>query len=114
MGHTRVIFSTSTSAECFTLLKHLEFEDRDGKGCFTQSGDNAVRIYVVWGKAPYFPELNRRIPFPVRVQVHLKTKDRVDELDRCTRETVQGMRSLDDTCQYLVFDPSDGREITTS
>jgi len=112
MGHTRVLYTDSTSAECGTVLKMLSFEEDLRTSCYQRLDNPGVKIYIVWGKADYYPELLARIPFPTRVQVHFKTKDRAERLATVVREAETALKILDPSCRIQVFDPATGEEIT--
>jgi hypothetical protein len=111
MGYTRVIYTDSTTAECGTILKTLNFEEDPKAGCYLLTDDLSVKVYIVWGKADYYPEIQKRLRFGPRVQVHLKTKAEVDKLDSFTREAVVALRNLDPNTIIQVFNADTGDEV---
>lgn len=112
MGHTRVIYTDSTTAECGTVLKMFSFEEDARGGCFVLNEDGVLKAYVLWGKADYYPDFLVQLGFSPRVQVILKTKDRPDRLDSYTREVVVALRNLDPGASIRVFDADLGAEIS--
>jgi hypothetical protein len=113
MGNKLVLYTTSTSAESSNVLKSLDFTEDQKKSCFIHAAGNSVKIYVVWGKSPYYPEIMARLDFAPRVQIHLKSKDQPDQVDYYAHETVSALRNLDPETRIRLFDPESGGEIDT-
>jgi hypothetical protein len=111
MGHTRVLYTNSTSAECGTVLKMLNFEEDLRTSCYQRLDHPGIKIYVVWGRSDYFPHILARVPFAPRVQVHFKTKDELDRLETYVRETAGALNKLDPSSRIQIFDPLSGEEI---
>ncbi len=91
MGQTRVIYSDATTAEASSILKSCGFLESNQGGLFT-SPTIPIKIYVVWGKSSYFPDLTARLDFPPRIQIHLKCRDDAPELAEVTLGAVNGLR----------------------
>ncbi len=113
MIHTRVIFTSSTSAEGANVLRALNFAEDQRMGCHVRIDDPSVKIFIVWGQARYHPELLARVTFQPRIQVHVKSKDRPDLVEYYAQEVALSLRSLDPGTDIQVFNPGDGREVTT-
>ncbi len=112
MGHTRVLYTDSTSAECGTVLKMLDFQEDLRNSCYQHRNDPGLKIYIVWGKADYYPEILERLLFTPRVQVHFKTKEQLKRLETCAREAAAALKSLDPASRIQVIDPANGSELT--
>lgn len=112
MGHKRVIFTESTTAECTSVLKAFGFEEDLREGIWLQGEGVPVKAIVAWGKAEYYPELFPRIDFAPRVQVHFRSKEGGQEVEFFTRETVRALRNLDGRTRIRVFNPESGEEVS--
>lgn len=112
MKHTRVIYTDSTTAECHTALKNLNFEEDSDQGAFTHLEDDSIMIYLLWGRNEHYPDLHVRLGFNPRVQVHLISGEKVDELDNATREVAVALRNLDPNSRIQIFDTDSKLEIT--
>ena len=91
MGQTRVIYSDATTAEASTVLKACGFLESNQGGLFINP-NIPVKVYVVWGKSSYFPEMLARLDFPPRIQVHLKSREDTAELSETTLGVANGLR----------------------
>ncbi len=111
MGSTRVIYSDSTTAECGVVLKHLNFEEDQKSGCWLSVDDSAVKIYIAWGKAPYYPQLFQNLSFTPRIQVLFKTKQDLDLIEPLAQKVAGMLKNLDPKTNIRLFDPDSGREI---
>ena len=112
MGETRVIFTDATTAEAITILKSAGFLETADGGCFL-SDRSPIKVYSVWGKAPYYPDLLSKVSFTSRIQVHFKCKDQDQEfLDETVRSVAQGLVRLCDTTKIMVFDANTCEEIS--
>ena len=108
MGHTRVIYSDATTAEATTSLKSCGFlESRQG-GLFTNP-NIPIRIYIVWGKSSYFPEISTQLDFSPRIQIHLKCRENAPELAEVTLGAVNSLRGNSPGTRVRVFN-ADNRE----
>jgi hypothetical protein len=92
MGQTRVIYSDATTAEASSILKSCGFLESSQGGLFT-SPTIPIKIYVVWGKSSYFPEILSRLDFAPRIQIHLKCRENAPELAEVTLGAVNGLRN---------------------
>jgi hypothetical protein len=113
MTHTRVIFTTSTSAEGSMVLNTLNFAEQPAMGCHIQLDDPSVKVFIVWGQARYHPALLERLTFRPRIQVHVKSHDRPDLVEHFARAVALTLRSFDPGTDIKVFDPADGQELST-
>ena len=91
MGQTRVIYSDATTAEAASILKSCGFLESSQGGLFTNPSI-PIKIYVVWGKSSYFPEILARLDFSPRIQIHLKSRENTPELAELTIGAVNGLR----------------------
>ena len=111
MGETRVIYSDATTAEAGTVLKGNGFLESNQGGLFTSHAVPA-KVYVVWGRSDYYPELIARLEFAPRIQVHVKARDGAGEMiAEVARATAGGLRALCPGTKLRCFDPADGSEI---
>ena len=102
MGQTRVIYSDATTAEAASILKSCGFLESSQGGLFT-SPNIPIKIYVVWGKSSYFPDLLARLDFSPRIQIHLKCRDDAPELAEVTLGAVNGLRDNSPGTRVRVF-----------
>ncbi len=113
MGNKLVLYTTSTSAESSNVLKSFDFREDPKNGCFVHAAGNPVKIYVIWGKAPHYPEIMARLDFAPRVQIHFRAKEQPEQVDYFAHETVAALRNLDPETQVRLFDPETGGERDT-
>ena len=111
MGETRLIYTDATTAEAITVFKSLGYLETPDGGCFKCPG-SPLKIYSVWGKANYYPELLSQLPFTPRIQVHLKCKDDSSVLGEILQACVQGFMSLSGGTRLAVYNAATGEEIT--
>ena len=112
MGHTKILFTDATTAEAITALKTLGFLETSDGGCFLNQS-SPIKIYSVWGKARYYPELLERVDFPPRIQIHFKCKEDTaltETLKGCT----QGLLKLSGDTRLKAFDVNTGEEIAAA
>jgi len=110
MGHTRIIFSDATTAEAASALKSCGYLESSQGGLFTNP-NSPIKIYVVWGKSPYFPELAGGLDFAPRIQIHLKCRDIIPELFEVTLGAVNGLRGNSPGTRSVVFNADTGEEL---
>lgn len=110
MGQTRVIYSDATTAEAASILKSCGFIESAQGGVFTNP-NIPIKIYVVWGKSSYFPEMSARLDFPPRIQIHFKCRENVPELVEVTLGTVNGLRGNSPGTLVRVFNAETQEEI---
>jgi hypothetical protein len=110
MGQTRVIYSDATTAEAASILKSCGFLESNQGGVYT-SPNIPIKIYVVWGKSSYFPEITARLDFSPRIQIHLKSRDNVPELAEVTLGAVNGLRGNTPGTLIKVFNADNHEEI---
>jgi hypothetical protein len=110
MGKTRVIYSDATTAEAASILKSCGFLESSQGGLFT-SPNIPIKIYVVWGKSSYFPEIFAGLDFPPRIQIHLKCREEVPELAEVTLGAANGLRSNSPGTRVRIFNPDTREEI---
>jgi hypothetical protein len=110
MGHTRVIYTDATTAEAASVLKGSGFLEGSKGGLFTSqsSGD---RVYVVWGKSAYYPEILQQLEFAPRIQIHLKCSEGGRELEELTLGTASGLVNLSPGTRLRIFNADSAQEI---
>jgi len=113
MGQTRVVFTDATTAEAITVLKSLGYTETADGGSF-RNQRSPLRIYSVWGKAKYYPDMLDRIDFTPRIQIHFKCRDDAPILGEILEACVQGLLRLQAKTKFRVFDANTGAEITSS
>lgn len=111
MGQTRIIYSDATTAEASSVLKSCGFLESNQGGLFTNP-NIPVKIYVVWGKSSYFPEILARLDFSPRTQIHLKCRDNTPELAEVTLGAVNGLRGNSPGTRLQVFNADSREEIS--
>ena len=111
MGETRLIYTDATTAEAISVFKSLGYLETSDGGCFKNPG-SPLRIYSVWGKADYYPEFLKQLPFAPRIQVHLKCKEECSLLNEILQASVQGFMSLSGGTRIVVYNADTGKEIT--
>ena len=110
MGQTRVIYSDATTAEASTILKSCGFIESNQGGLFT-SPNIPIKIYVVWGKSDYFPDILARLDFSPRIQIHLKCRDNVPELTEVTLGAANGLRGNSPGTRVRIFNTDSSEEM---
>jgi hypothetical protein len=110
MGQTRVIYSDATTAEAASILKSCGFLESSQGGLFT-SPSVPVKVYVIWGKSAYYPDIFARLDFSPRIQIHLKSRENGPELAEVTLGTVNGLRGNSPGTRVRVFDAGGSEEI---
>ena len=110
MGQTRVIYSDATTAEAATILKSCGFFESNQGGLFT-SPTIPIKIYVVWGRSSYFPDILARLDFPPRIQIHLKCRENHPDLAEVTLGAANGLRGNSPGTRVKVFNPDSQEEI---
>jgi hypothetical protein len=110
MGQTRVIYSDATTAEAASALKSCGFLESNQGGVFTNP-TIPVKIYVVWGKSSYFPELSSRLDFTPRIQIHLKCRENAPELAEVALGAVNALRGNSPGTRVKVFNTESQEEI---
>lgn len=112
MGHTRILFTDATTAEAISVLKTFGFMETPKGGCFLKQ-DSPIKVYSVWGKAKYYPELLSRVVFSPRIQIHFKSKNDSDaaSLTELLQSCVQGFLRLSDKTRIKAFNANTGEEI---
>jgi hypothetical protein len=111
MGHTRIIYSDATTAEAASALKSCGYLESSQGGLFTNP-NNPIKIYVVWGKSSYYPELAGRLDFAPRIQIHLKCRELIPELAEVTLGTVNGLRGNAPGTRANIFNADTGEELS--
>ena len=111
MGHTRVIYTDATTAEAGTVLKSSGFVEVAKGGLFT-SPASPVKVYVVWGKSDYYPQILSRIEFPLRIQIHFKCREDGPAIADLALGTVGALRDLAPGTRIRLFDADRSEEIT--
>jgi hypothetical protein len=110
MGQTRVIYSDATTAEASSILKSCGFLESSQGGLFT-SPTIPIKIYVVWGKSSYFPEILSLLEFAPRIQIHLKCRENAPELAEVTLGAVNGLRNNSPGTRVKAFNADTREEI---
>ena len=113
MGESRVIYTDATTAEAINALKAIGFQETPEGGCFL-NGCSPVKIYSVWGKAVYYPELLEQVEFPPRIQIHFKCREDVPGLKQTIRACVKKLISNSGNLKFRAFNANTGEEITSS
>lgn len=110
MGHTRVIYSDATTAEATSILKTCGFVESNQGGLFT-SPSIPIKIYVVWGKSTYYPDIFSRVSFTPRIQIHLKSRENCPELAEITISAANGLRTNAPGTRLCIYNADTGQEI---
>lgn len=103
MGYTRVIYSDATTAEAISILKTCGFVESSQGGLFT-SPSIPLKIYVVWGKSSYYPDIFSQLDFAPRIQIHLKSRENCAELTEVTLCAANGLRVNSPGTRICVYD----------
>lgn len=111
MGETRLLYTDATTAEAISVFKSLGYLESSEGGSFKNPG-SPLRIYSVWGKADYYPELLKQLPFAPRIQVHFKCKEETSILNEILQASIQGFMSLSGGTRIIVYNADTGEEIT--
>lgn len=111
MGSTRVIYSDATTAEAATILKSCGFLESNQGGLFT-SPSSPIKIYVVWGRCSYFPEIVAKLDFSPRIQIHLKCREDHPELSEITLSAASGLRANSPGTLVRIFNADLQEEIS--
>jgi hypothetical protein len=111
MGNTRVIYSNATTAEAATILKCCGFLESNQGGLFT-SPSSPVKIYVVWGKSSYYPDILSRLDFTPRIQIHLKCRENLPELAELSLAAANALRDNAPGTEVRVFNADQLEEIS--
>jgi hypothetical protein len=110
MGQTRVIYSDATTAEAGSILKSCGFLESSQGGLFTNP-NLPLKIYVVWGKSSYFPEILARLEFSPRIQIHLKCRENSPALVELLLGVVNGLRSNSPGTRVSAYNTDSSEEI---
>lgn len=110
MGYTRVIYTDATTAEANSILKTCGFLESNQGGLFT-SPSIPIKVYVVWGKSSYYPEISSRVDFTPRIQVHFKSRENCPELAEFSLAAAKGLRTNSPGTRVRIFDPDTKEEI---
>lgn len=113
MGESRVIFTDATTAEAINALKAIGYMETPEGGCFL-NGSSPIKIYSVWGKALYYPELLELIEFPPRIQIHFKCKEDLPTLEETIRACIQRLFYGSENMKFRAFNANTGEEITST
>jgi hypothetical protein len=111
MGKTRLLYTDATTAEAISVFKSLGYLESSEGGSFKNPG-SPLRVYSVWGKADYYPELLKQLPFTPRIQVHFKCKEETSILNELLQASIQGFMSLSGGTRIIVYNADTGEEIT--
>jgi hypothetical protein len=110
VGHTRVIYTDATTAEAASALKNSGFLETSQGGIFA-SPSSAVKVYVVWGKSSYYPEILSLLDFSPRIQIHLKSRENGPDLLELALGTAEGLRGISPGTIVRIFNAEAGVEI---
>jgi hypothetical protein len=113
MGESRVIYTDATTAEAINALKAIGFLETPEGGCFL-NGSSPVKIYSVWGKAVYYPELLGQVEFSPRIQIHFKCREDLPSLKETIGACVNKLLSNSGGIKFKAFNANTGEEITSS
>jgi hypothetical protein len=113
MGESRVIYTDATTAEAITALKAIGYLETPEGGCFLD-GSSPVRIYSVWGKALYYPELLEQVSFSPRIQIHFRCKEDLPALKETIKACVQRLFANSANMKFKAFNANTGQEITST
>ena len=102
MGNTRVIYSDATTAEAASILKSCGFLESNQGGLFT-SPSSPIKVYVVWGKSDYYPEIRAKLDFAPQIQIHLKCREDHPELAEITLSAANYLRGNSPGTRVRVF-----------
>ncbi len=112
MGETRVLFTDATTAEAITVLKSLGYMEASEGGCF-KNERSPLRIYSVWGKAMYYPDILQKVEFTPRIQIHFKCKDPIPLIDEIAQACAKGLLKLQGGTKLRIFDANTGQEVSS-
>ncbi|HEY6001097.1 MAG TPA: hypothetical protein VI078_17570 [bacterium] len=110
MGHTRVIYTDATTAEAASALKSSGFLESSQGGIFT-SPSSQLKIYVVWGKSAYYPEILALLGFSPRVQIHIKGREDGPDLAELAIATAHNLRGICPSTVVRIFNADARTEI---
>jgi len=110
MGHTRVIYTDATTAEAASALKNSGYLESSQGGLFT-CPSNPIKVYVVWGKSSYFPEILSLLDFSPRIQIHLKSRENGADLAELALNTANGLRGISPGTLVRIFNADASEEI---
>jgi hypothetical protein len=110
MGYTHVIYSDATTAEAASILKSCGYLESNQGAMFT-SPSSSLKIYVVWGRSQYYPDLLARLSFTPRIQIHVKCRERTAELTETALAIANGLRDNAPGTQARAFDAALLQEI---
>ncbi len=113
MGESRVIFTDATTAEAINALKAIGYLETSSGGCFLDAS-SPIKIYSVWGKALYYPELLDQCDFPPRIQIHFKSKEDPPVLMETVRACIQRLFVCSANMKFKAFNANTGEEITST
>jgi hypothetical protein len=113
MGESRVIYTDATTAEAINALKAIGYLETPDGGCFL-NGSSPVKIYSVWGKAVYYPELLAQVDFSPRIQIHFKCREDLSTLKETINACVQKLFSNSGQLKFRAFNANTGEEITSA
>jgi hypothetical protein len=110
MGHTRVIYTDATTAEAASALKNAGYMEASQGGVFVNPS-SAIKVYVVWGRSSYYPEILSLLDFSPRIQIHLKSRENRPDLLALALSTAEGLRGISPGTLVRIFDAEAGVEI---
>jgi len=108
MGHTRVIYTDATTAEAASALKNSGYLESSDGGLFT-SPSSPIKVYVVWGKSAYFPEILSLLDFSPRIQIHIKSRENAADLAELSIRPLNSLRGIAPGTVVRVYN-TDARE----
>lgn len=112
MGHTRVIYTDATTAEAASALKNAGYFESNKGGVFVNPS-SAIKVYVVWGKSSYYPEILSLLNFSPRIQIHVKSRENGPDLLELTLGTAESLRGISPGTLVRIFNAEAGVEIAT-
>lgn len=110
MGYTRVIYTDATTAEAASVLKGSGFLESNKGGVFTSPATTA-KVYVVWGRVSYYPEILGGLDFTPRIQMHFKNREDEPALTALAQTTARGLKGICPGTRLRIFDADSGAEI---
>lgn len=110
MGDTRLIVTDATTAEAGSVLKSIGYYENSEGGSFVNK-NSPLKIYCVWGKAAYYPDLLKGLAFSPRIQIHFKCAEETTILNETVYACAQGLLRLSKKTRIKIFNADTGEEM---
>ena len=110
MGYTRVIYTDATTAEAASALKSSGYLESSDGGVFTCPA-SPIKVYIVWGKSSYYPEILALLDFSPRIQIHMKSRENGADLAELAINTAGCLRGIAPGTLVRIFNADSREEI---